>query len=65
MKMQMKLHEFISSKPYYRHSKRPTCRCCDLSDHMATTLIENFKKISSETCFVLMVSKFKIIYMEI
>ena len=44
MKMKMKLHEFISSRSCYRHSKSPTCRCRDLSVHMATTLIENLKK---------------------
>ena len=33
--------------------------CCDLSVHMATTLIENFKKVQSETFAILMVSKFK------
>ena len=34
----------VSSRSYYRHSKGPTCRCCDLSVNMATTLIENLKK---------------------
>ena len=42
-----------------------TCRCCDLSVHMATTLIENLEKVSSETFAILMVSKFKRIFMEI
>ena len=43
----------------------PTCRCCDLSVPMVTTLIENFKNVKSETFAILMPSKFQSVFMEI